>query len=231
LPESCNHGIIFDVLTGVEKYMDNNPPGNSLNVKHFPNLSVQKWKAWRLPVAKVLRVPRYNFLIQPVRSLLFRNEEDRSYLITGLCYRVDEAIDRKIEKFSWVAYAILAILFGSMLRFVMTGAPISAAFAFILMYGIEEGFIPVMLAKMASDFRSEKTIVPFGSIDRISLVSDPGVVLISWNDSGIETGLALGFTREKARLEFDELKKKLGPEVISEVHDSRLLGNPPSKKK
>ncbi|MCX6646998.1 MAG: hypothetical protein NTY09_11695, partial [bacterium] len=125
----------------------------------------------------------------------------------------------------------LVILFGTMLRLVMIEAAISATFAFILMYAIAEGFMPVMLAKMASDFRSIKVIVPFGSIDHIALISDPGVVLISWNDDGIETGLALGFTREKAKLEFEELKKNVGPDVKFVIHDGRLLGNPPLKKK
>jgi hypothetical protein len=223
--------MISDVMTGVEKHMIENPHGKSVNVKHFPNLNVQKWKAWGLPVVKILRTPRYNFLIQPVRNQLFKNEEDQSYIVTGICYRVDEAIDRKIEKISWVAYAILVILFGTMLSFVMTGASIRATFAFILMYAIAEGFMPVMLAKMASDFRSEKAIVPFRCIDHIALISDPGVVLISWKDDGIETGLSLGFTREKAKLEFEELKKIVGPDVTSTIHDGRLLGNPPMKKK
>ncbi|MCX6645413.1 MAG: hypothetical protein NTY09_03515, partial [bacterium] len=75
-------------MTGVEKHMAENPHGISVNVKHFPNLNVQKWKAWGLPVVKVLRTPRYNFIIQPVRNQLFKNDENQSYIVTGICYRV-----------------------------------------------------------------------------------------------------------------------------------------------
>lgn len=220
--------MISDVVSGIRIRMSNTEKGKPVNVKHFPSLNIQKWIAWGLPVSKVLRTPRYNFIIQPTESRIFRHgDEDDGYICTGIWYRVDESQERLIEKASWIGYVVFALLFGIMLRLIWIGSNIWAVLAFLLMYAIVEGFTPVMLAWAGSGTRSSEVVIPYRQIENVALISDPGVLLISWKDDDIKTGLALGFTREKAKMEFEELKGKTGEHVVFKVYDKRMLGSPP----
>ena len=221
--------MISNVVEGIEKAMSDKQPGKQVGVKHFPDMNVLKWNAWGLPVARVLRAPRYNFIMQPVKNQLFRtDDEEPAYITSGIWYRIDEKIERKIEKTSWVAYAVLVILIGVMIKLVAIGSAIAATFTFIVMYMIAEGFMPIILARTASDFRSVEEKIPFRLVKHIDLIADSGVILLSWDDDGEETGIALGFTLEKARIEYDSLKEKVGAHAKFAIHEGRLLGNPPS---
>lgn len=224
--------MISVAASGPDHRMIDSDTRKTVNVKHFPDMNLKKWEAWGFTVREVLRTPRYNFLFQKVSPGLFETEgDDRSYVLEGVWYRVDEETEGRLAKASWITYAILAVMFWVMLRMVWIGLTSLSGIIFVMMFFIVEGFASVALARLASATRTNQISIPMDTIEKVSLISDPGVLLIGWVNKDINSGLAIGFTREKARLVFDELKNKIKKSAKFKIHENVRLGNPPSQKK
>jgi hypothetical protein len=191
-------------------------------------MNLRKWADWGFAAREIYRTPRYNFLVQPVRSGLAETEgDDPAFVLTGRWYRVGDDIERKLEKISWAVYFFALVLVVVMIRSAVSGGGVLAAIAFVIVYITIEGFMPLALGVLASRGFSARVEIPWRSLEKVMLLTDHGVMLLGWSEGGAGRAVALRLHPDTARKVADRLKNALPAGVsISEV-SGVSLGNPP----
>jgi len=193
-------------------------------------MNLRKWVDWGFTATEIYRTPKYNFLVQPVRSGLAETEgDDPAFVLSGRWYRVGDEIERKLEWMSWAVYFFALVLVAVMIRTAMSGGGILAAVVFVIMYITIEGFMPLALGVLASRGFSARVEIPWRSIEEVVSVTDRGVMLLGWSEAGVGRAVAVRLHPDTAKKVVDRLKNTLaGSASIREVSGIGL-GNPPGR--
>ncbi len=204
----------------------------SVEVKDWPNLNIVKWRKWGFTVERVLRTSKYHFIFHRTTAGLKISEgENASLTVEGKFFQIDDEMEKKLEKMSWIAYALIILFFASLVRFFLAGSGIMAALAFLLMYSTIEGFPLYTLSNVTSGTYYSRTEIPWAKISRMILINKDGVLLIGWNDGETDLAVAVGLLPMKASKLYDQISAGLDSKVPVEIIDGVDLGSPPGGNK
>jgi len=183
----------------------------TLDVQEWPNINTSKWRAWGFSKAEILRTPRQHFIFQPVKSTIVETSGDSpSYILEGRWYRVDSRLERSLEGMAWGVYILVILFFVGMLLAVRAGSGIVAVGMFLLMYASVEGFMPLVLSRVAADRRMDRVTIPWSSVSRAVYFKRYGVLFLEWSDETGEVAVAMRFQADGAGKIVDRLRKALG---------------------
>ncbi len=182
----------------------------TLDVQEWLNINTSKWRAWGFSKAEILRTPRQHFIFQPVKSTIVETSGDRpSYILEGRWYRVDSRLERSLEGIAWGVYILVILFFAGMLLAARAGSGIVAVGMFLLMYASVEGFLPLVLGRLAADRRMDRVTIPWSSVSRAVYFKRYGVLLLGWRDGGDELAMAMRFHADSGGKIVDRLRKAL----------------------
>ncbi|HDS31036.1 MAG TPA: hypothetical protein ENN67_08340 [Firmicutes bacterium] len=198
-----------------------------VEVKSWPELSIAKWRQWGFDVSEVLRTPKYNFLVQPVKSSMNQTGNPPCcFILEGNWYSVDSDIERRMSAMIFPAAMMLMLFAIMLLMSVQKHQNIVAAFIFILMYAIVEGFVPLGLFLYARGKRLEIVEIRWNSINKIIFLPAQEILMIGWSD---ETNRAVALQVHPGMGEriIERLKDEDLPEAKISVIEQRTINNPP----
>ena len=201
-------------------------PGRRLEAKDWPDISLEKWGKWGFDVSEVLRTPRHNFMVQPVRTTIFEVEgKEAGFVLEGIWYRINGDKEKQLEKLILPASMFMMLLVVGMLWAVWINWGIVAVMAFLLLYITAEGLIPMSLNLSASKTKSNRVEIPWSAISRVVHLPKPGVLLIGFDEGA---AMAVQFLPETSEIVFSRLKAGITKGTEVEVLNHRSIYHPPS---